>query len=764
VGLNLAAFFAARGSGALSASANAVNAADQVSINVHHRFGEKSTLAGTYLFYDSEEGAPPFYGGPSDYNNWVLHRQVHVVALNDTFILSPESVLTFRYGYTSFVSNAQIPEFDPAQLGFSQRYLDQITAKVFPAICVDGYDCQGNWASNDTRFYSHTGNATVSRLIGRHTLKIGGDYRRIGFNDFAGLPGAGDFFFDAGFTQGPDPTNPEPSSGNALANLLLGYPAEGQIAVAFPIQQFIDYFGGFVQDDWRVTPSLVLNLGLRVEHETGLREKNDRQTVGFDRETPWPVQPIEGMTLRGGLMYAGASGYPEHQGDPAAVKLGPRAGFAWSVDPRTVVRGGYGVFWAPYQPTFEARRGFEAYTSYLASSDGGLTPAGTLTDPFPSGIEAPAGSSLGLLTGAGGDVDFADQFRASAYVQQYSLEMEREVSGDIVLSGGYLGSRSDRVGMGGPNYAPVNINQLDPGFLELGPALLDPVPNPFFGNPVFGNLSETATISRNQLLRPYPQFGALSALQVSAGKRRYHSAVLKAERRFRRGWGGRVNYVWSRSEDNFIGEGNYFSQGGLRVLDSYDLNSEYSRSITDMPHRLNVSGIVELPFGKGKRWLDGDGLANALLGGWSVSAAGFYQSGFPLRVIQRLNNTGLLGDLQRPNIVPGVEPGHSGSTAENLESYLNPEAWTLAPAFTFGNAPRTDARVRSPSRTNWDFAFQKTQPAGVGHLTVRVEVINAFDHPDFDGPVTAFGTPNFGKILNVSGFPRLFQFTVRYDW
>jgi hypothetical protein len=764
VGLNLAAFLAARGSGGLSASANAVNGADQASFNLHHRFGEKSTLSGTYMFYDSNEGGPPFYGGPSDPNNWLLLRQVHVVALNDTFIVSPESVLTIRYGYTSFDNRTQIPEFDPAGLGFSERYLGQITANVFPEICIDGYDCQGSWAGGDTRFYSHSGNGTLSRFLGRHTLKIGGDYRRIGIDDYAGLPGAGSFEFDAGFSQGPDPTNPEPSSGNALASLLLGYPSSGQIALAFPIQQFIDYFGGFVQDDWRITPSLVLNLGLRFEHETGLREKNDRQTVGFDRETPWPVQPIEGMTLRGGLMYAGASGYPEHQGDPTALKLGPRAGLAWTVDPRTVVRGGYGVFWAPYQPTFETRRGFEASTFYLASGDGGLTPAGTLSDPFPSGIEEPFEGSLGLLTGAGGEVDFADQFRESAYVQQYSFEMEREVSDGIVLSWGYLGSHSDRLGLGGPGYAPVNINQLDPRFLEMGPALLDPVANPFFGNPIFGNLSETPTVSRNQLLRPYPQFGGLSALQVSAGKRRYHSAVLKAERRFRRGWGGRINYVWSRTDDNVIGEGNFFARGNLAALDGYDLNSEYGRSTTDMPHRLNVSAIVELPFGKGKRWLDGEGLANALLGGWSVSAAGFYQSGFPLRIIQRLNNTGLLGDVQRPNVVPGVDPGHSGSTVENLQSYLNPEAWTLAPAFTFGNTPRTDARVRSPSRTNWDFAFQKTQPAGVGNVTARVEVINAFDHPDFDRPETVFGTPNFGKILNVSGFPRLFQFTLRYDW
>jgi hypothetical protein len=157
-------------------------------------------------------------------------------------------------------------------------------------------------------------------------------------------------------------------------------------------------------------------------------------------------------------------------------------------------------------------------------------------------------------------------------------------------------------------------------------------------------------------------------------------------------------------------------------------------------------------------------LLGALLGGWTFSAAGFYQSGFPISVEQSLNNTGLLGDLQRPNVVHGVNPGHEGSTIENLESYLNSAAWTQAPAFTFGNAPRTDTRVRTPLRATWDFAFQKTQRFAGGNFTVRAEVINAFDRPDFDGPVTAFGNPNFGKIQSVSGFPRLFQFMLRYEW
>ncbi len=765
VGLNLAAFLAERGSGEVSASASVVDSADQVSLNLQHQFNDRHSLSATYMYYDSEEPAPLFIGGPSDPGNVELFRQVHFIAVNDTFIPSDDTVLAFRYGYFGFVDEVQFPQYDPAQLGFSPRYLEQIGVQVFPEIFIDDYYLLGTWGSEDVLFYSHSVNGTASKLAGNHTFKFGAEYRRIGNDSFVPGPAAGSFGFDAGFTQGPDPTNPDPESGDSLASLLLGYPGGGVLPKTTPFEYFADYFGAFLQDDWRVSERLVLNLGLRIEHETGLREKNDLLTVGFDRESPWPVQPIEGMTLRGGLLYAGVDGNSTQEGDPATLKWGPRAGLSWSLDESTVLRGGYGLFWVPYQPTCPCARsrGFEAVTFYLASTDG-LTPAGTLTDPFPQGLVEPVGASEGLLTAAGTDIDFPDQFRESAYVQKYSIDVQKKLSGTLVVSAGYLGSRSDRLAIGGQFGGPVNINQVDPRFLELGPGLLEPVQNPFYGDSTFGNLSQSPTIPQAQLLRPYPQFGGLYAGQASAGRRRYDSMVLEAERRFRSGWGADVNYTWSRTDDNVSGEGNAFSNRNGFILDNYDLDAEYSRSITDIPHRLNVSGIVELPFGRGKRWLDRGGLVEALVGGWTFSTAGFFQSGFPVAVFQGFNNTGLLGDLQRPNLVPGVNPGHEGSTVENLESYLNREAWSQAPAFSFGNAPRTDPRVRTPSRINWDIALEKSQHAGPGNVTVRVEMINVFDRPDFAGPVVNFSSRLFGKILGVGGFPRLFQFTVRYQW
>ncbi len=158
---------------------------------------------------------------------------------------------------------------------------------------------------------------------------------------------AGWFAFPTSFSHGPNPNSPDPATGDPLADLLLGFPSDGGIDVATPNDFFIHYLGFFVQDDWRVSSDLVLNLGLRVEHEDGIRERKNAFTVGFDRDRPWPIQPVDGMTLRGGLMYAGVDGYADSQGDPTPVKLGPRAGFSWSLNEDTVFRGGYGLFWAP---------------------------------------------------------------------------------------------------------------------------------------------------------------------------------------------------------------------------------------------------------------------------------------------------------------------------------------------------------------------------------------------------------------------------------
>jgi len=179
---------------------------------------------------------------------------------------------------------------------------------------------------------------------------------------------------------------------------------------------------------------------------------------------------------------------------------------------------------------------------------------------------------------------------------------------------------------------------------------------------------------------------------------------------------------------------------------------------------------MELPFGAGRRWLNRGGLVDAIAGGWMVSAAGSYQAGFPVTVGQSPNNSNLLGSAQRPNIVPGVDPQLTDDPEDAYDPqcgcirWLNPAAWTQAPAFTFGNAPRADGRVRTPVRRLWDLAIQKSQRLGARTVSVRAEIINVFNFADLRGPSVAFGDASFGQIREAAGFPRLLQLTTQFAW
>jgi hypothetical protein len=438
-----------------------------------------------------------------------------------------------------------------------------------------------------------------------------------------------------------------------------------------------------------------------------------------------------------------------------------------------VVRGGYGLFWSPNQYPYPGQdtvgtRGFTAVADMVTSLDDGLTPCPgcSLTNPFPGGIEQPVGSRSGLLTGAGGTVHFVDQFRKSAYVHQYSIDVQRELGADMVVSVGYLGAASERLSLGGTGDNTININQLDPKYQSQGSALLEQVPNPFFGNPAFGAFAGPRTISRGQLLRPFPQFGDLLAHQVSKGRARYNALVLKAEKRFSQGWAARVNYTYSSNKDNLTGEPNFFSFNDRpRPLDVYNLDREYVHSLNEEPHHLNITGTVELPFGEGKPWLNQSGFARTVFGGWSFTAYGYYHSGFPVAIYQGNANAGLFNNIQRPNQVSGVDPATSGSTEDRLDNWFDPAAWTEAAPYTFGNQPRTDTRARTPFKKNWDISLQKnTRLGGEKTFMLRLELINAFNNPNFRGPNTRFGSSSFGRITSVRGFPRMVQVMARFSF
>jgi hypothetical protein len=743
---------------------------NQETLKVDQRWTDRWTTTGMYARQHTREPGSAFYGTfgsvPGDPGASLLFRTVDFIALNNIFVPNSSTAIAVRYGYSRFKDfGGNYPTADAAALGFPSSLVNAMTFNTFPQVSITGYggtNAFGNSGPSRTTHVTQTANASVSRLEGSHTVKFGGEYRRIGADVMAFSSSAGTYSFTQSFTA----ATPTASGGDAFASFLLGYPATGSIVYATPAQYLIDYYAGYAEDDFRVSSKLTLNYGLRYEYETGVREADDRFTVGFDRNADFPVQ-VPGMSLKGGLMYARQNGYPTQQGKPLNGAA-PRGGFAWSLTSKDVIRGGYGFYWAPIQfagigETAMGRLGYTSTTTYLSSTDGNRTPTNTLSNPFPAGITPPQGNSKGLATGAGGVIDFVDQSSRPGQVHQYSVDYTRELAGGIAVSIGYSGSRSEHMPVGGTVDATVNINQIDPKYLSLGSALLDLVPNPFAGDPAFGNLANSATTTRGQLLRPFPQFTDVLAHRVTGARTRYNAMTLRLDKRIRNNWGVNANYTFSRLLDNQFGESNTYSNRNQNALDNYHLDGEWGYSLLDVPHRVNVNGTLIVPVGAGHKWLKA-GVGNALLGGWSLTMAGRFQNGFPVSVWQSNNNSGLLGSSQRPNIVPGVPLATSGSLEDRLTNWINASAFTNAPAFTFGNAPRTLPNLRTPGQRNVDLSIQKMQTIATRTISIRADVLNLFDNPLFTTLQSQFGTPTFGQLTAVGGYARSVQFQVRFGW
>jgi trimeric autotransporter adhesin len=757
-------------------TAPVVDRGDMVTTKIEHKVNERTSLTGTYLFNNTNEPAPIFWGAgnAADPNQGVLHRRIHIVALNNTFIVDPTTVATFRYGWTRYDDNFDpLGRFDLAGLGFPASFVNDVTYQAFPEGCIEGSECFGPTPPIDTRWSSWGFSGTLSKLVGSHTVKIGGDFRRVAMDNFSFGDASGLFAFDREWTEA-DPFRPSETQGSGLASFLLGLPSAdpgniSEATVTRPLQVFVKSYSGYVQDDARLRSNMTLNLGLRYEYEAGLKEQQNRFTVAFDRDAVSPLAALTGLPLRGGLRYAGTDGAPDYQGDPSRLKLSPRIGVALALGRATVLRGGYGLFWSPWNYGYPdsvnyGQIGYSQQTAMAFTNQ--LLPNARLDDPFPNGLRQPAGSSLGLLTGVGGEINYVSQNRRSPRIHQYSADLQRELRGHMAVSIGYTGTWGDDLNYGGgtPGNVRININQLPLAALTLGPALYDDVPNPFFGIPEAGDLSRSATIERRQLLRPFPQFGNIFERQTSGARLRYNAVSAMIERRVASGWGGRFHYTWSRRDDDQFGDSSTFSfRESSQPQNSYDLGAEYSRSIQDVPHRVVLAPILELPVGEGRRWMT-HGIADILLGGWTVAATARYESGLPRAIVQVTDNSGSFSGLQRPNLT-GADPRTSGSTEDRLDHYINPAAYAFAAPFTFGNAPRTDPRIRSPFRTNYDVALSKdTRTVRRVNTQLRVELLNLTNSPVFFGGNGVFGSRAFGTITRQAGFPRLLQVTARASW
>jgi hypothetical protein len=761
VGKNIASYFPSPtpGTHTFIGTDDVRDHAQEVTMKLDQQIKPWWTVNGSYIFYEALQPlGNPLHTLPGSYS-YTYHRQVDAIQANSTWILNRSTVLTARYGINRFPNLiAEVSQgFDPAALGFPQALTSQMQSLFFPTIFFANYSQLGQNTSQLDDWKSQIINGALTKDLGHHNLTFGAEYRRLrlNFQDYSNAPGT--YTFTGAFTQA-SPSETDGLAGDDIADLLLGLPVSGEVDLTTRLNSYLDYNALFVQDDWRVTSRLTLNLGLRWEAETGLKEDHNQLAVGFDRTAKATLS--NGTPVTGGILFAGIDGNERDIGDLSRLKFAPRLGAAYQLRPETVIRGGYGILYAPirYDPVAALAPGYTQANAYVASTDNDQTPANALSNPFPGGLQKPAGNTAGLLTGVGNAVSSYDQSYHAPRVQQFSVDVEQSLPGQIALDVSYIGSRSKNLSPSPASSIPININQLNPSNFSLGASLNDQVANPLYtaGGP---GIIGQPTVSRSQTLRPFPQFTSVN-LFVSSAHADYNALLIKAEKRAGHGLNLLASFTWSRNMDSSFATANSIQSPGFSAPQNvYDLEAEYAHSVTDTPYRFVAGVLYDLPFGHGQRFSTGNSWTDEVIGGWQFNVLPAFRAGFPVAVYQSSDPNGTVAGngVQRPNLVTGGHPGTSGSLYNRLNGYINPAAFTASPAYTFGNAPRT-LSLRGPAYENWDMSlFKNVFIHERLNGQFRAQAFNTFNTPLFAGPNTAFGSSNFGTITSEANFPRYLQ-------
>jgi hypothetical protein len=681
------------------------------------------------------------------------------VAFDDTLTLSPTLILNFRYGFSRFYNTGRAANFgtDPASFGFPAALVAQLPVKSIPQIAITGYTT----LSGANKFLnsaedSHSFRTGATKIAGKHTFRFGGEYRLLRSNPGSfGSAAAGAYSFNSTFTRGPNPQVASVTAGVGLASFLLGLGSGGSVDKNVATAEQGKYFGFYFQDDFRLSRKLTLNLGLRYEWEGDYTERYNRLNRGYDFTTASPLEqqaktnyaanpiaeiPAASFNVKGGLLFTGVNGQPRGLTNLDRNNVSPRIGLAFSLTPKTIIRGGYGLFYGATTLLSEARLGFSVSTPWVVSNDGSLTPANTLSNPFPNGLLTPTGASLGLNTLVGQGISFTDPNRKAPFTQQYSLTIQRELPGGVLLDVAYAGTLGRDLSVNQQlNAIPLQfVRAAQQTFAATGRNVLnDSVQNPFFGLIAAGPLA-ARTVTRGQLLRPYPHFTGITALNRSIGNSRYDAFQLKASRRFANGFSVLVSYTNAKQLDQ------------IRFLNDQDTELTKELSQFDIPQRLVVSSSYELPFGKGKRWLgNAGGVANKIVEGWQFNVIWQANSGVPFDI----SGAESLGQSAE---IPNSE--RSVSRWFNTSVFRQRQTLELV-----GLARLPD--VRSAGRNNFDLSlFKTTSLTEKIRLQFRAESFNAFNRPEFSSPSGAFGTANFGRITSTNTFARQFQFGLKLLW
>jgi len=716
---------------------------NSLGIKIDHNLTSNRRLSGRFTGEALSIGPSNTFGNIADPGNVDQRFPRHSFALNYTETIRPDLLLEARAGMNRFF-NGRVPRaygFDIAELGLPASLRSQIQYPLMPQFTPAGVSDIGPIQSNFIRQANDAWSAAaaMTRVSGGHVIKFGAEQRLYLYNNNQNSP-VMDFSFTSSFTRGPDPNVPSATAGFGFATFLLGTPTSGQARRWSPITSKATNFGVFIQDDWKVSPKLTLNLGLRWEFEGAITDRFDALS-NFD---PSVETTVSGVQLRGGLAYPGTGGLSRGMRDNSFTDFGPRFGFAYQLTPKTVFRGGFGLFHLPGTGFFVqlGKTGFELSTNMITSVDGGFTPFHTLTDPFPDGIQEPPGARLGALTGLGTSVAGNVRNLRTGYSEQWNANIQRDLPGGWLVEIGYIGNHGVSL--------PANrtLGYLPSSLLSLGTALQEQAPNPFFGIIPVGTLSQP-TVTRAATLRYYPQFTSVGGL-ASWANSIYHALTVRVEKRLSRGLSLLLAYTNSKLIDDNLGNGansagGSFSGGGSNSVQNWDdLRAERAISSNDLPQRLVVSGSWELPLAK-----SGPALYRSLLGGWQLAPILTMQSGNPISITAPA--PALAGD--RPNLV-----GDPNLGKPTIDRWFNTDAFAVIPPFTFGNAPRNLPRTRTDGLFDIDLTVMRNiRIREQIRLQIRAEFFNFTNTPTFGTPGTSLTSAEFGIVSGTASGSREVQ-------
>jgi hypothetical protein len=756
------------------------NEADRIDSRVDHVIHDKWRIFVRYSW--SDEATQPFnsFQNPasSSGGDGPTFTTTHSLSIDNTYVVRQTFLLNIRYGlnHRSVDRRPLSAGFDLASLGFPQNVVQTAQAAEFPRVDVQGFQSLGQSTFTDLLIAptTHQFNLNATTVLSRHTIKFGMDYRKFLLNFTQLFFPAGQYAFsNAQWTQ-RNPNVTRSTEGLALASMLLGIPNLGQMSHNPSPASASSYWAWYIQDDWKLSRSLTLNLGLRYEFDLPRTERFNRLSV-FDQTATSPIAGavpaspfFNPADLRGALVFMDEAN--RRQVEPDLNNFAPRIGIAYTPTATTVIRSAYGLYYMPSHVQAAGHSGsagmmgFNSQSNMIVSLDGRI-PFRTIDNPFPDGFNLPPGNTLGPSTFLGLNVGGGDggvfSTNATPYMQQWNFNVQRALPGSFIAEAAYVGSKGTNLLIGESGLA---LAQVDPSYLALGASLQDQVPNPFFG--IITNPSSPLrfeTVQRARLLRPYPQYDGVSAFRVPGATSIYHAMTLRLDKRFASGLSLLSSYTWGKLIDDASTTVGFLGQAGAQQ-NAYDRASDRSISSQDIRHRFVTSFVYELPFGRGRRFGNGwNGATNWLISGWQVNGIVAFQSGTPLIITQGVNNTGLFSPTQRPTW-NGSDPNIDGVTkTEKIQRWFDTSAFSVTPAFQFGNTPRVMPNLRADGVKNVDLSLFKNNyfRNGKWNVQIRIEAFNVLNRVQFGVPNTQVGNSNFGVVSSQANAPRQVQFALK---